>query len=117
MEQKTLTVNSHISLGKGITPQEGQPIFAEIDKFLNEGYKVVLDFGGIDLITTAFLNVVIGNLYKDHTSEQLKERLDFKNCTTATTERIKRVIETAKQFYGDNGTLEQTFDDVVYGTN
>ncbi len=116
MEQKTLMVNNHINLGKGITPQEGQPIFAEIDRFLNEGYKVVLDFGGIDLMTTAFLNVVIGNLYKDHTSEQLKERLDFKNCNISTTERIKRVIETAKQFYKDKDGLEQTFDDVVYGT-
>ncbi len=117
MEEKTLIINDYVSMKKGVTPQEGQPIFDEITKSLDQGDKVILDFGDMELMTTAFLNVVIGNLYKNYTSDQLKRLLDFKNCNELTIQRIKRVIDTAKQFYKDENSFDKTFNEVVYGND
>ena len=58
-----------------VTPIEGQPIYEQIVEFLNSGDTIELDFSDLQICTTAFLNVIIGNLYKDYTSELLKEKI------------------------------------------
>lgn len=112
---QTITVNSMITLNQGVTSEEGQPIYEAIIKFLKEGEVVTLDFEGVTFLTTAFLNVVIGTLYKDYSSEQLKDILKLKNVSPETASRIKRVTDNAKSFYADQESYNQTIEEVVYG--
>lgn len=113
---QTITVNSMITLNQGVTSEEGQPIYEAIIKFLKEGEVVTLDFAGVTFLTTAFLNVVIGTLYKDYSSEQLKDILKLKNVSPETASRIKRVTDNAKSFYADQESFNQTIEEVVYGS-
>ena len=113
---KTITINSMITLNQGVTSEEGQPIYEAIFKSLQEGEVVTLDFEGVSFLTTAFLNVVIGTLYKDYTSEKLKSVLILKNVNPETASRIKRVTDNAKSFYADQESFNQTVEEAVYGS-
>lgn len=96
-----------ISCNKGITSEEAEPLYsAEIEAF-NAGKTITLDFAGVEMITTAFLNVIVGRLYKDYDKEQLKEMLFFEGLTESIARRIKKVTDNAKLFYQDEQSYEK----------
>ena len=109
MARILIRIDEFVTGHNGITPDEGEPIFSKIEDALKLGKKVEIDFSGVIMVTTAFLNVVIGKLYKDYTSEQLKALLSFANLQPSSAVRIKKVTENAKLFYKD----EKRYNDIV----
>lgn len=114
MDSIIVKVNDHITLNKGLTPDEGEIIFSILsDEFL-KGNKVVLDFSGVEILTTAFLNVAIGNLYRDYTSAQLKELLSFnEDLPDSIALKIKQVTTAAKKFYLDEDEFNNIIDSAL----
>lgn len=112
---KTIRVNEFVTLNQGVTSEEGQPLFELIMETLKVNEKVELDFEGVTFMTTAFLNVVIGSLYKDYTSDQLKENLILKSVSPETAQRIKKVTDNAKLFYADQEGFNKSVEEVIYG--
>lgn len=110
-----ITIADEVTLNQGVTPEEGQPISDRIYASIKEGEPVVLDFAGMQLITTAFLNVVIGTLYKDFGSDELKKLLSFENLTEGIALRIKRVADNAKLFYENPEQFQRNVDSAIYG--
>ena len=110
-----ITIADEVTLNQGVTPEEGQPISERIHSGIRSGIPVVLDFARMQLITTAFLNVVIGTLYKDFSSEELKKLLSFENLTDGIALRIKRVTDNAKLFYENPEQFQQNVDSAIYG--
>lgn len=110
-----ITIADEVTLNQGVTPEEGQPISDRIYANIKNGNPVVLDFAQMQLITTAFLNVVIGTLYKDFSSEDLKRLLTFENLTDGIAMRIKRVTDNAKMFYDNPEQFQQNVDSAIYG--
>lgn len=104
-----------VSLHQGVTPDEAQPIYEKVVNNLGMGNIVELDFENIELATTAFLNVLIGTLYKDYTTDQLKDLLVLSHITVDMAARIKKVTDNAKQFYSNKQQYEEILDDVMYG--
>ena len=117
MNTTTIKLNDFISCQKGITPDEGEPIYIRILELFQGGSSVNLDFSGVEMMTTAFLNVVIGNLYKDYSSEQLKELLTFANLPNSVAVRIKKVTDNAKLFYKDEDKFNKAVEDVINGNS
>lgn len=114
MDSLKIKITDHISLNKGITPDEAEPLYRmEMDAF-HMGQKVILDFNGVEMLTTAFLNVIIGNLYKYYTSEDLKMMLHFENLDEATAVRIKKVTTNAKAFYSDENDYSKTIEAAIH---
>lgn len=111
----TIKINEHVTLNQGITSEEGQPIYDMIVSSLSKDEEVTLDFSGMVFLTTAFLNVVIGTLYKDYNSQQLQSKLHILNINDETAARIKKVTDNAKSFYSDEDKFNQTVDEVIYG--
>ena len=114
---KTIKIDSLITLHQGVTPDEGKPINEKIRALLEEGIVVEIDFSNIELMTTAFLNVVIGNLYKDYSSDKLKESLRIKNVSEDDARRIKKVTDTAKLFYSNKEHFDKSINDEINGNN
>lgn len=108
-------IDNYVSLHQGITSEEGEPIYKLIADGLSKGENLVLDFSGITFLTTAFLNVIIGSLYKDYTSEQLQSKLRIENISKETAARIKKVTDNAKTFYSNEEKFNQAVDDSIYG--
>ena len=117
MKSLTIKLNDLISCNKGITPDEGQPVYDKLISSLKEGQKVVLDFKGVEILTTAFLNVAIGYLYKDYTSEELRELLSFESLNDTTARRIKKVTDNAKEFYKNQEEFNQMVKEVLDENN
>lgn len=110
-----ITIADEVTLNQGVTPEEGQPISERIYTSIKDGNPVILDFARMQLITTAFLNVVIGTLYKDFSSEDLKKLLTFENLTEGIAMRIKRVTNNAKLFYENPEQFQHNVDSAIYG--
>lgn len=111
----TIKINDHITLNQGITSEEGEPIYKMIVDSLAKKEDVTLDFQDVTFLTTAFLNVVIGTLYKDYTSEQLQSKLHVLNINDETAARIKKVTTNAKAFYENEAKFNEAVDSSIYG--
>jgi STAS-like domain of unknown function (DUF4325) len=74
--------------------------------------KVLLDFEGVEVVAPPFLNIVIGQLYKDFTSEQLQNLLELKNFPTNSKVLLERVIENSKEYYA-NSKFRKALDEVI----
>lgn len=112
---ETIKINNYITLNQGITPDEGKPLYEIIAKNLAGGNHVKLDFDGVSLLTTAFLNVAIGTLYKDYSSEQLNSMLDIVNIDNDMAARIKKVTTNAKAFYENQERFNEIVEEVLDG--
>lgn len=117
MDTKLIKLNDFLTLNSGVTPEEGTPVYETIIRAFKDGFCVTLDFSNVTMLTTAFLNVVIGDLYKDYTSDDLKTRLILVNYSDSTANRIKRVTDNAKLFYKDKETFSKDVEDVLNGSN
>lgn len=117
MDISTIKLTDYISCNKGITPDDGEPIYRKILEAFQSETSVSLDFDGVEMMTTAFLNVVIGNLYKDFSSDQLKGMLNFINLPQSIAVRIKKVTDNAKLFYKDEESFNKVVEDVINGNH
>lgn len=112
---KKIKIIEEVSLKQGATTDEGLPIYNEIVKNLDCGERVTLDFDQVELVTTAFLNVIIGKLYEKYTGEELNKLLKFENITPGIALRIKTVADTAKIYYKNQKQYDSDVDAVLYG--
>lgn len=102
-----IKVKDIIHLDIAVVAEEGKIINAEIRKHLSKEQCVTVDFEGIDLITTAFLNTAIGELYKDYKSEFLNKYLTIL-LQESDFNSLKLVIERAKDFYSDTASFNES---------
>ena len=110
-----IIIDEHVTLHQGITSEEGESIYKMIYDSLSKNEDVTLDFKDVTFLTTAFLNVVIGTLYKYYTSEQLQKKLHVRNINEETAARIKKVTDNAKLFYNDEAKFNENVDSSIYG--
>lgn len=110
-----IRIGDFVTLNQAVTPDEGELIYEKIISFVGEGNAVVLDFSDIQLMTTAFLNTAIGNLYKDYSSEQLNALLKLVNLQAGDSARVKKVVDNAKKFYANADIFNKNVDDAIYG--
>ena len=102
-----------------IEATEGQKVFSMIKKALEENKKVVLSFLNIKILTTAFLNTAIGELYNDKigfSEESIRENLKIENLNESGIVMLKRVVETAKLRYNDPDfykKLQQSAEEIL----
>jgi hypothetical protein len=110
-----IVIDKHVTLHQGITSEEGEPIYKMIYESLSKDEDISLDFKDVTFLTTAFLNVVIGTLYKDYTSEQLQKKLHVQNINEEIAARIKKVTTNAKAFYENEAKFNEAVDSSIYG--
>ena len=108
---KYLNVMECIGTPSAITQEAGDLVFEEISKALNEKVCIELDFKDIESMISPFLNNAIGKLYKDYSSEEIKQYLQFLNLPKEKIPTINMVISNAKKFYAD----QEEFEKVVKG--
>ena len=70
---------------------------------------ICLDFDGVDLTTTAFLNTAIGTLYREFDKDTLNKFISMKNISNSDLTLVKTVIERAKLTFTDE--LKEEFGD------
>ncbi len=112
---ETITINILNLVGDAycVEASDGQKVYERIKKILSEKRKVSLSFLNIEMLTTAFLNTAIGQLYKDFTEEFIKENLEVVEMSNSGLVSLKRVIDTAKLYYKDPDAMQRSINEIL----
>jgi len=81
---------------RAVSAKDGDQVYESIVSNFEAKMPVILDFSGIELIITAFLNNCIGRLYFSYSSDQIKELLRIENLDPSEVGLLKLVIDRAK---------------------
>ncbi|TXI99409.1 MAG: DUF4325 domain-containing protein [Neisseriales bacterium] len=112
---KEIRINIYNIIGNSfaIEADDGELIYKRIEQVFDEKRMVLLDFQNIEVLTAAFLNTSIGQLYSKYSSEVIKSNLSVENMLLEDMILLKRVVETAKLFYSDPSGLKKSIDDIL----
>ena len=113
MENITIKIVNTIGDVYGVEAEDGQKVFKLITKAFSEKKKVTLSFQNIEMLTTAFLNTAVGQLYKDHEESYIKKNLTVTDISGSGKVALKRVVDTAKLYYKDPDALKRSIDEIT----
>ena len=84
-----------------ITFEAGQKVYDLIHPELRAGRVVELDFSGVRVIVSLFLNAAIGRLLEKTSSDDLTRLLKITNLNSTGWATLKQVVASAKEYYTD----------------
>lgn len=84
-----------------ISISDGQRLYEKIFPALQSGEIVVLNFKGVDILATPFLNSAFGQLLKDFDRNKIKTIVEFRNKPADFDKLLSKVISNAESFYSD----------------
>ena len=116
-EPITLRVYEVVGSGLCVASEDGQKVYDQLHQALKDGQKVRLSFQNVENLTSAFLNAAIGQLYGVFPSTLLKESLSVSDMEKDDQALLKRVIDTAKQYFLDPKVIEAARQDVMGDDN
>ena len=90
------------------SPDDGQQIYERIRPELREGHTVLLDFTGVRVIASPFLNMAVGRLLEDDPYGDLPDRIETTGLSAHDTTLFERVIANARDYYGNPVTRRAT---------
>lgn len=114
-EDAILKVNELTALDIAVSSDEGDKINARIETLLESYQRIVLDFSGIKLLTSAFLNAAIGQLYGKYSNEEIASRISLVNVAPDDLPLFKKVIDRAKEYFQDKKNFSETTDNTLHG--
>ena len=103
--------NIMVAYGGGSIKANG--IYQEVIDILNKAGKTVIDFSGIKSLTTAFLNVAIGELYRYEKKDTLNKyiSIDVSTLSKLQIDKVKMVMDNSRTKY--NSELKKKIDEVT----
>lgn len=113
MESSTINIVNVIGDVYGVEAEDGQKVFDLIKKSFSKKHKVIVSFKNVEILTTAFLNTAIGQLYKEYTEDFVKENLSVADISDSGKVSLKRVVDTAKRYYKDPEAMQRSIDDIL----
>ena len=90
-----------------VASSDGQNVFERLEAALEKERRVTLSFRNVTTLTSAFLNAAIGQLYGKFSEEKIRSLLNVQDMAQDDMALLKRVVETAKQYFKDPGKFDQ----------
>jgi hypothetical protein len=84
-----------------ITVDGGQKLYDQIHPCLLAGESVELDFTGVKVFASPFVNFAFGQLLKDIPADNLNQLMEFTSLSDDGWDVIKHVMARAKRYYSD----------------
>ena len=113
MENIKISIVNTIGDVYGIEADDGQKVFDLIVKAFRDDKKVTLSFQNIEMLTTAFLNTAVGQLYGNFSEDFIREHLEVSDISDSGKVALKRVVDTAKLYYKDPEILKKSIDEIA----
>jgi len=110
-----ITINIFNTVGNSfcVEADDGQKVYELIKKALSEDKKVRISFQNIEMLTSAFLNTAIGQLYRDFDEKEIKQKLSVDQMANDDKVLLKRVTNTAKQFYKNPEQMQKSINEIM----
>lgn len=112
-KQIIIIVFEVVGSGLCVSSDDGQKVHDQIAAALREGKKVKLSFLNVESLTSAFLNAAIGQLYGEFPEENIKGTLSVADMEQDDLALLKRVVETAKDYFGDPERFKKARDEAL----
>jgi Icc-related predicted phosphoesterase len=96
-----------------VEADDGQKLYDLIKIALQEGKKVKLSFQNVEMLTSAFLNTAIGQLYRDFKEDEIKNSLSVEHLCLEDKVLLKRVTNTAKLYYKDPERMQNSINEIL----
>lgn len=100
-----------------VASDDGQKVFERIASALKEGRSVTVSFRNVTSLTSAFLNAAIGQLYGAFAQEKIRSQLKVKDLAAADLALLKRVVDTAKEYFKDPDRFRKAEQAALRGQN
>jgi len=94
-----------------VASSDGQKVYERLASALKESRSVSLSFHNVSTMTSAFLNSAIGQLYGEFREEQIRSLLKVQDMQPDDMALLKRVVETAKEYFKDPKKFDQALRD------
>ena len=98
-----------------VASNDGQKVYERISLALEQGCEVVLSFHNVSVLTPAFLNAAVGQLYNKFDWSLLRANLSAKDIDSEDQDFLKWVIDSAKQYYRDPDAFNRAFQAELEG--
>ncbi len=105
-KRTTINVAGLIKTPLCISAEKGQEVFDKVERSLKDGENVSIDFDGVTMLISLFLNVAIGQLYGSFSEDEIRTKLQVIGLSEDDRELLKRVVDNAKRYY----THRQQYD-------
>lgn len=105
---RNIKITNVIDSNSAISSEDAEELFKIIDTTLSANNKVNLDFSGIELLLSVFLNVSIGQLYSKYEYSFIDSNLSFSNLSEDDKSTLDKVINRAKQYFRDKPNFEDS---------
>jgi len=111
--QKEMTISIFEVVGSPlcVASSDGQKVYERLAIALKEGRSVTLSFHNVSILTSAFLNAAIGQLYGEFSEGNIRSLLKVQDMQPDDLALLKRVVETAKQYFSDPQKFDQAVRD------
>ncbi|MCX6056494.1 MAG: STAS-like domain-containing protein [Chloroflexi bacterium] len=96
-----------------VAADDGQKVFDQIALALQKGLKVKISFANISRLTSAFLNVALGQLYGSFSEQILSSNLSVSEIESHDRSLLIRVIETAKAYFRNPNLFDKVRDNIM----
>jgi hypothetical protein len=83
------------------SPDDGQRVYNRLAAAIKTQQYVELSFHNIAVVTSAFLNTAIGQLYGNFSEEAIRRQLKVQGVESHDLALLKLVVESAKQYFDD----------------
>ena len=98
-----------------VASSDGQKIYDRLDAALKANQGVALSFRNVTVLTSAFLNAAIGQLYGTFSEEQIRDLLMVEDMEQDDLALLKRVVDNAKLYFKNpekfNQSVQETLED------
>jgi len=111
----TIKINVYAITGDSfcVSAEDGQKVFEQIIKGINEDKKINLSFLNVEMLTSAFLNTAVGQLYGKYDGEKIKKTLSVSDISNEDKLLLKRVVDTAKTYYKDPDQFKDSINKIL----
>ena len=86
---------------------DGQKVYKRLAAILKEESNAALSFRNVKMLTCAFLNAAVGQLYGNFSEGKIRRLLHVSDIEADDLELLKRVVDTAKQYFKDPDAFER----------
>lgn len=91
-----------------VSTEDGNKVFEQINLAFLKKENVDLDFQGINILITAFLNSAIGRLYENYNSDFLNKNLKLTNVALEDRVLFKKVVVRAQEYFSNKKGFEDS---------
>lgn len=90
-----------------VASSDGQKVYERLVAALNKNLPVSLSFSNVSVLTPAFLNTAIGQLYGKFDKKTIRELLNVEDIEPDDAALLRRVVSTAKLYFQDKAAFRQ----------